>query len=242
MLWIPDAHHPYASKRAWKLLLGVAAGFKPDIVVIQGDFGDCKSVGDHQNDKVTRVHLLEELAGVARALDELHAATLASTERIYMAGNHENRVDRYITSHAPALEGMVSYQEHLKLKDRGWTWVPYRTTRRIGKVHNTHDTGKAGVNAHRQAALAHMGSTIIGHTHRMAYDVKGKFGGLPYLAAMFGWLGDPETAGDYAHEANRAEWVHGCGVGLLLPGGVIHVQPVPFINNRAWVGGTLYSA
>ena len=104
------------------------------------------------------------------------------------------------------------------------------------------DTGKAGKNAHRSTALAYMGSAVQGHTHRMAYEVTGTFDGTPYLAAMLGWLGDRKAA-DYMHEVGAAEWVHGMGIGHMeRDTGIVHVQPIPFVNGKCVVNGELVSA
>jgi hypothetical protein len=84
-----------------------------------------------------------------------------------------------------------------------------------------------------------MGSAVIGHTHRMAYEVVGRFDEHPYLAAMLGWLGDVKTAARYLHEAKSAEWVHGFGVFYMEPSGACHVQPVPIVDGRCVVQGRL---
>jgi hypothetical protein len=129
----------------------------------------------------------------------------------------------------------------LGLHETGWKWVPYRQSVKLGKLNLTHDTGSAGVNAHRQSAARFMGSTVIGHTHRMAYEVTGRFDASPYLACMLGWLGDRGRAAKYLHEASAASWVHGFGVGYLEPtSGVVYLTPVPIIDGRCVVEGVLY--
>jgi hypothetical protein len=139
---------------------------------------------------------------------------------------------------AEQLYPFAHFTDVVELSSR-WTFVPYRKTYKLGRLYLTHDTGKAGPNAHRQARDAHMGNTIIGHTHRMAYEVKGTFQGQPHLAAMFGWLGDADKAGTYLHEAASSDWAHGFGLGYMEEDGTVHVQPVPIINGKALVEGRL---
>lgn len=214
-----------------------------DHTIILGDFVDCQSISMHAPDDVDDLtaNLFGEIASANEALSELMTNTpTAVGHRAYLEGNHEQRLRRYIARQAPALASVIPPVPALLDLKETWQWVPYRQTYRLGKLHLTHDTGKAGKNAHRAAALAHMGSTIIGHTHRMAYDVQGVYGGLPYLAAMFGWLGDPKKV-SYTHEANVAEWVHGFGVGYLdLATGIVHVQPVPIVNGQCVVEGRMF--
>lgn len=242
VLFVPDCHHPNADETAWKVLLSACSYLKPHTLCILGDFVDMESVSMHEPDEVRHANLAVEAALARCRLGELEAACGRGLERkIYIEGNHEQRLQRYLARQAPALWDMVTAQDLLHLDD-SWEWVPYRKSTRIGKLHVTHDTGRAGMNAHRDSAKAFHASAIIGHTHRMAYDVTGTFDGQPYLAAMFGWLGAADRAASYTHEANSANWVHGFGVGHMEANGVVHVQPVPIVSGKCVVSGKLIGA
>lgn len=222
------------------MVLRVARWFKPEHLSILGDFGDADTLKAHAPTEPGTRDFEDELEAVKGALDQLDR--LGATNKIYVCGNHEFRLDRYLMEHAPAMFRSMRWPALLGLKERGWKWVPYRKSARIGKLHLTHDTGTAGVNAHRTSAAAFGGSTVIGHTHRMAYEVKGRFDGTPYLAAMLGWLGDADKAAGYIHEAKASDWVHGFGIFYLEPeSGVVHVQPVPIVNGRCVVNGKLFT-
>ncbi len=240
VVFIPDCHHPYVDQNAWQLALKVVRKVQPKVIVILGDFSDCLPVTGHGLDGPLRYSLLAEISAARHALKELEEAAGPQLDRkIFIEGNHETRLNRYIMQRAPELHGMVDIEKSLGLEESGWEFYPYKTTCQLGKLHITHDTGKAGKNAHRSAALAYMGSSIIGHTHRMAYEVTGTFDGTPYLGAMFGWLGDRKAA-NYMHEVGAAEWVHGMGVGYIEWGtGIVHVQPIPFVHNKCVVAGEL---
>ena len=239
ILFIPDCHIPNHDEKAWGLVLRVAMALKPKHIVILGDFADGETLSAHPATKPGEQDFEVELKAVQGCLDQLDS--LGAENKIYIEGNHEFRLDRYLMEHAPSLFRCVRWQNVLELHRRGWNWVPYRKSTKIGKLNLTHDTGTAGMNAHRTSAVAFGGSAVIGHTHRMAYEVKGRFDGTPYLAAMFGWLGDAEKAATYMHEAQASSWVHGFGVGYLEPqSGIVHVQPVPIVNGRCVVNGKLY--
>jgi hypothetical protein len=129
----------------------------------------------------------------------------------------------------------------LRLRERGWHVTPYQETLRLGKLNVTHDLGKSGATAHEDARRAYEGNAIIGHTHRSSVSYQANMYGMPHLAAMFGWLGDPKQI-DYRHQAKAMrEWVHGVGIGLMEPDGVAHIHAVPFINGRAAVFGEIVS-
>jgi len=238
VLFIPDCHFPNVHEAAWALMLRAAHRFRPDVVVILGDFLDGESVSLHEPDAPARMDLETELVAVRDALDQLDE--LKPSLKIYVEGNHEQRLSRYLARNAPGVYRSMSVPEALDLGGRDWKWVPYRRSIRLGHVRLTHDTGSAGMNAHRSSAKVSGGSTIIGHTHRMAYEVTGRLDDAPYLAAMLGWLGDARAAAGYMHEAKAAEWVSGFGVGLLDDAtGILYLQPVPIVNGKCWVAGEM---
>ncbi|TXH10186.1 MAG: hypothetical protein E6R04_06025 [Spirochaetes bacterium] len=219
-------------------MLQVAHAIKPKTIAIMGDFADGETLSAHPATKPGQRDFEDELSEVNKCLDQLDR--IGADKKVYVCGNHEFRLDRFLMDRAPAMFRSIQWTRLLNLRERGWDWVPYRKSVKIGKLHLTHDTGTAGINAHRQAAKAFGGSSVIGHTHRMAYEVTGRFDGSPYLASMLGWLGDAEKAAEYMHEAKAAEWVHGFGVFYMEPNGIVHLQPVPIVNGTCVVNGKLY--
>lgn len=237
ILFVPDTHVPYEDKKAFALLLEAAKVFKPDEIVIMGDFADFYSVSAHDKSPARGQSLVVEVNAVLDALARL--GKYARSKKTYLCGNHEDRLARYLSQRAPALYGALDVQTLFKLEQTGWDFVPYRETYRLGKLNCTHDTGTAGPNAHRQASTVYRGSAVIGHTHRLGYDVLGVANGRPHLAAMFGWLGDYRQV-DYLHKAKAAQWCLGFGVGWRdRSSGIVHVHPVPIINYTCVVEGKL---
>lgn len=218
-------------------MLKAARYFRPDIVVIQGDFGDFYPVSSHDKDPRRANDLQYEINEIKELLASLNK--LGARRKIYICGNHEDRLERYLMQRAPALFGTVKIPEVLGLKELGWEFVPYKRSLKLGKLNLTHDTGTAGQNAHRQAMDTFQGSVAIGHTHRLEYTVKGRAEGAGQVGAMFGWLGDFDSI-DYMHRMKaKRDWVHGFGLGFMEPNGIMHLQPVPIVNGRCVVMGEL---
>ncbi len=237
ILFVPDSHHPYVDEKAWNVMLRAGAELKPDIIVVEGDFGDFYPVSAHDKDPSRCNDLEYEVGKIKEARTQLDK--LGATRKIFIEGNHEYRLARYLSSNAPALFKMLTVPELFELKANGWEYVPYKSSCRLGKLHLTHDTGTAGQNAHRQSMNAFQGSVVIGHTHRMEFSVLGKADGAPQVGAMFGWLGSFEDI-DYMHTiAAKRAWVHGFGIGFLEPNGVVHLQPVPIVNGACCVLGKI---
>lgn len=236
-IWIPDTHVPFHDKRALGLLHKVAASFKPHETVILGDFGDFYSVSSHSKDPRKERSLLREVDAVLAELAKIEQ--WSSTRRVYVCGNHEQRLERYLADKAPELYESLLLPDVLGLGSR-WEWVPYRQHTKIGKVYATHDTGTAGAVAHTKAHADFQDNIVIGHTHRLAYSVVGNAKGKPHVAAMFGWLGD-RTQADYMHTIKaRRDWALGFGLGYRTPDGTTYLTPVPIVNYTCLVEGKLF--
>lgn len=238
IFFFPDTHVPFHDKKAFELALRVGERLKPDAVVILGDFADFYSVSQHDKSPDRKVSLTEEAEAVQACLGEINQR-IPARRRIYLSGNHEYRLDRYIKSKAPEFHGVTSVEKILNLEGLGWEYVPYHGYAKIGRMLCTHDTGSAGMNAHRKS-LGDAGgvSVVIGHTHRMSTETKASVEGDFIFASMFGWLGDPEQI-DYMHKTKTLAWTQGVGLVYLLPDGTAIPSPIPFYKYQAFVEGSL---
>jgi predicted phosphodiesterase len=240
ILFIPDSHFPYEDKKAFELMLKAGKAFKPDHSIILGDFIDCYSVSSHSKNPKRSLKLTEEVDATKAALDKVKA--LGAKNNVFVSGNHEDRLERYLMDKAPELYDFISTPHILDLQKKGFKYVPYKQAYKIGKLNITHDTGTAGRYAHYKSMDAFQNNVIIGHTHRLGYAVEGDAMGNRHVCAMFGWLGDIEEV-DYMHRIKAVrDWSLGFGVGYLNPKtGVVYVVPVPIVNYTACVEGKLYS-
>lgn len=241
VLIIPDTHVPYHDRLAFDLMLKAGKDFQPDHVIVMGDFADFYSVSSHDKNP-ERVSQLNEEINVA--IEELQKVIdIGARTNVFIAGNHEFRLEKYLMQKAPALWEMMKIPSVLALDKLGFTYVPYRDHYKLGKVYLTHDTGKAGETAHKQALATYGKSIVIGHTHRMAMMIQGNIDGEVYLGSMLGWLGDKKKI-DYNHRANIAkDWVLGFGYGYLNPKtGILYLIPTPIINYSCVVNGKLYES
>lgn len=238
ILFIPDSHVPYQDKAAFKLMLKAGKIFGPDHVVILGDFADFYGVSSHSKDPNRAFKLKEEIEAVKEALDQVK--TLGAETNAFVAGNHEDRLERYLRDKAPELFNFISIPKILELKEKGFSYTPYKQAYKIGKMNVTHDTGVAGRYAHYKALDTFQHNIIIGHTHRLGYAVEGDAQGNRHVTAMFGWLGDVKEI-DYMHQVKaRKEWSLGFGIGHMDPKtGVVYLSPVPIINGTCLIEGQL---
>lgn len=237
---VPDTHRPFHNVKAWSLFLKVARAYKPRHLVCIGDFADFYAVSDHDKSKERVNRFEEELDDVSRGLDELDS--LGASNKLYVAGNHEDRLTRYLMKHQE-LAGVVTIPKLLDLKRREWKYTPYKHHTRLGAVNFTHDVGVASRGAVFRSLDLYQHSIVTGHTHRMMYVVEGTaLGDAPKVAASFGWLGDVDQV-DYMNLAKaRASWALGFGVGQLdTTTGYIYLTPVPILPDYSCcVHGKVY--
>jgi predicted phosphodiesterase len=241
ILFIPDCHVPYQDKKAFNLMLKAAKQFKPDHAIILGDFADFYGVSSHSKDPSRALKLKQEVKETKKALDQVKA--LGAKNNVFVSGNHEDRLERYLRDKAPELYNFISIPEILGLEENGFSYTPYKQAYKIGKLNVTHDAGNAGRYAHYKSLDTFQHNVIIGHTHRIGYAVEGDAQGNRHLTAQLGWLGDVNEI-DYMHQVKaRKDWSLGFGIGYLEPKtGVVYVVPVPIINYTVLIEGKLISA
>ncbi len=242
VLLIPDQHIPYNKNSVWELLLKTVSEFKPDIIVILGDFGDFYAVSGHLKDPGMGNDLKWEVDQVVMHLYQLRK--LAPKARIvFIEGNHEDRLRRYLWERAPELFGVISTQKLLNLDLLKIEFIPYGETLELGVASFTHDLGKAGDNAHRQARADYEGCAVIGHTHGMEFSVKANRKGVPAFGATFGWGGDHEYI-KYTHSHKAVKnYIHGFGTAYLEPKtGHFHTVLHPIVDGKVVVEGKLLKA
>lgn len=241
ILFVPDTHVPYHDKKAFNLVVKVGQEFKPDHTIILGDFIDCYTISAHSKNPKRALGLQDEVDDSVKELYRLKA--LGAKNNVFIAGNHEHRLERYISDKAPDLFPFVSIPEILKLKPNGWTYVPYRSNYQIGKLNITHDTGHAGRYANFRSLDTYQHNIVTGHTHRLGYFVEGNSRGERHLSTSFGWLGDINYVDYMLRIKVVRDWQHGFGIGYLDTNTkVVYVTPVPIINYKCLVNGKLYTS
>ena len=237
IFFVPDAHVPYHDNKAFKLVLKAIKKFAPDTLVVLGDFADFYSVSSHDKSPDRRILLNDELKAVRKALSSLERLNVP--RKIFISGNHENRLERYITTKSPELFGLVTIPELFKLEENDWEYVPYKKHVMLGRLAISHDYGSAGQSAHRTAATKLGSSVVIGHTHRSAMFARNTVDGKLMMSAMFGWLGDL-TQIDYMHQASvTPDWITGFGVGYMLQDGTVVLNSIPIVNNSCILEGEI---
>jgi len=206
--------------------------WEPDTFVCLGDMADFYKISRFPKSPLREENFDAEVDSVNQGLDEIDSLSSLS-RKIFIEGNHEHRLTRYLQEKAPELFSFVNTQKLFKLEERGYEFVPYRESIKVGKLWITHDVGTAGRYSVFRAADTFQHPVVMAHTHRLVYIVEGNATGEHFPAAQFGWMGDVEKV-DYAHKVvAQRSWSLAFGTGLLYPEtGIVHLTPHPIVAHE----------
>lgn len=234
-MYIPDLHAPFHDKLAFALLMKYGKKLHPHRIVILGDWVDNYSVSHFDRDTRRVGSLTEEIDEAKACLEEV--ADLGAERVIFCAGNHEDRLRSYLLRNAPPLIEYFNIPELLGIKQRGWTYVPYKRHIKVGKLYATHDIGYAGVHAAHSSLTAFGHSLVFGHTHQLSERYLGTVAGERFVAINAGWLGDIYRA-DYEHEAKKRFWQLGFAISYEDPQSHnFQAHTVPIVGYRCMLDG-----
>lgn len=230
VLHVSDCHHPFVDKAAWKLLLDVGRSLKPHIIVIHGDFFDFYSVSRHLLDPQMDFKTWKDEMNEARGgLDEL-LSVVPHKEVIYLFGNHENRLNKFVMEKAPKLSGLFKPEEvmglpkHIKV-------VPYGQNGKynIGNLVCVHGS-RAGENPAASMVKKFRSSVIFGHTHKIQEYHINNAHGEDFVALNIGWLGDQRKAADYIQDIS--DWTLGFGITYHKSNGTFFHQLIQIYKDK----------
>lgn len=246
-LILPDSHYPYQDKKAHRLIDKIIAANDFYGIAIMGDWWDFYAISSHSKDPLRKMDLADEIEQGNNRLKEFDK--MGFKRKLFISGNHEYRLDRYIADKAQevyralAPSGLLTVKtipQVLEFRERGWEWTPYKEYAKIGKLYLTHDAGKAGQSAHIDAQAAFEANVVIGHTHRAATIIKGSARGDIHMGVMLGWLGDVNQV-DYMHKIRaQRDWSLGFGIAYHnVSNDFVYLNSVPIIKYTALVEGKL---
>lgn len=241
ILIVSDLHAPFHDKDAWECLLEVVRQTNPGTIVIIGDFSDCLAISSHPKSLDRKHDFAKEVEGVNRCLDELRDAAGYTCRIVWTAGNHEDRITRYLQSNAPELGGIKELRAEglFRCSERRIEWIPYRDSIKIGNCSFTHDVGRCGVNTARQSLLDWGGNIVVGHSHRGGVAYQGEAKGSSHFCLNVGWLGDVNEI-DYNHKMRcKRDWQLGFGIVDQNEDGFSWASFIPVLNGSCVVDGQL---
>lgn len=243
-LIIPDCHIPFEDKRAYNLMLKVGKSINPEEIVILGDYADFYDVNSHGKDPGIETRLSVEIELVIERLEELRHL-FPSANIVYIEGNHEYRLGRYIQNKAPELFGFVSVPDLLSLKDLSIKFIPYGPHQKYnvlgGKLIARHEPLANGVHVAHSTVTKAMHSTIFGHVHRIQESQTVNIDGDNFRGITPGWLGDQKQRA-FNYVKNHHQWSLGFSVVTQMDCGTWFNQMIHIIDYKCQCDGVVYES
>lgn len=240
---IPDCHIPFHDIRAYNLVLGVAEDIGIDELYLTGDFADFYNLSQHgPKDPGIFQTLEDEIFEVNKKLKELNNR-FKNVKKTYVMGNHEYRLDRFITNKCPEFFGVVGIEKILYLDHYGFEYIPYGPYQSVS-IGGTdlllrHEPLSNGKHVAKPTIEKASASVAFGHTHRLEMSYNTTMDGRELVGISCGWLGD-KTNPIFNYIKNFHNWQHGFLV-VDIVNGVPYYQLVHIKNYKCVVNGFLYS-
>jgi hypothetical protein len=212
---IPDSHIPYEDKRAYRLVKKVMHYYRKVIkeITILGDFGDFYAVTGHGKSADMQHTLLSEVESINKYLDYFEK-TFPRAKKVFIEGNHEYRLARYIEKNCPALFGVTDTPYLLKLFERhNFKYIPYgpnQSHQILGSyLVARHEPLASSAKATASKALC---SLVYGHIHRIEESHLVGLDGTNHVCFSVGWLGDKRKDKVFNYVKGHHQWQLGFGL------------------------------
>jgi len=239
---LPDIHYPHYEERVLDAVDDFIVDYDPDEIVYMGDqiSLDCISGWNKRKPLLKEgQRLLHDYDDFnCKILEHHEAITRPDCRRVFMIGNHEQRIEWYCEEH-PELQGMIDMIRHLKLIERGYEIIPFNEIHRVGKLNVIH--GFYWNKYHAVKTLdAFEGNVVYGHVHNpqmyakvSPIDRKGY-----HTATSLGCLCNIQP--DYKKGAPNF-WINQFGVVESLPAtGYFNLYPITIIDGSFMYNGEYY--
>lgn len=213
VVFISDIHAPFQDDKALQILYKFIKWFKPSTVFIMGDLLDCYAISRFTKDPKGKLNFKKEI-DAARSILKTIRSVSGDAKIIYLRGNHELRMQRYLWNRAEELSMLpeLTVPHLLGLDELNIEWVEKGMMMFKGVMvkHGSVVRQYAGYSA--KAEFEKNGcSGVSGHTHRSAIYMHTNSGG-EYKWMECGCLCSLEQ--EYM-DGEKANWQSGFGVGYF---------------------------
>lgn len=230
---LSDLQIPFQDDKVlWNLVIPFVKELKPHGVILNGDVTDCYAISDFTKSPFGPTDLAVE----QRIAGRLMSALRDPKERLWIGGNHEDRLRRYIWQNAKALatDPELSFACRFKTEENGFDYRPYGYIHHLGSLLVTHgdQVSKHSGQTARMHFEKYGRSVIIGHTHRLGSFFRRDYNG-PHGAWENGCL--CRLSAEWVQFPN---WQQGFSIVHLDPkSGFFNVQQIPILPGPSLMYG-----
>ena len=227
-----------AEGQALEKLLPYIEDFKPDEIVIGGDFVDLDAISQYSAHKRRSRGIADVLKETKAELDwgkktlgMIRKAAGPRCKITFIIGNHEDRLQEFFFEYPQMANGLCGIEESLGLKGLGINAIQLGGNHRIGKVYFMHGEGYNGDLFTKNAAGKCRKNVRLFHHHtNQSYMITSELDGddkieVKSVGCMCG------MAPSYL-KGQQNRWINSFLVGYVFPDGNFQDFTVNIINGR----------
>lgn len=246
VLFLTDVHIPFHDKRAYELALKVALSERESIkeVILNGDFLDMYGVNGHGIDPRLKIDAEDEIRAGRKELKRIRAM-FPKAKLVFLQGNHEFRLERYMAQNAPAVVDMLTTPKALELHTVKATYIPFTPDQKYrvlgSSLYARHRPNGSGANAAIQTVKNCGASVIYGDIHKTQECQHVTLRGDYHRAIGVGWLGDKNHP-VMSYVKNHHDWQLGFAIITVLNDGTWFCENKTIINYTVMHNGKVFKS
>lgn len=239
-----DQHCPWQDETVHAAFLRFLKMYKPDGIIINGDFLDGYSVSRHltgaldlQISDKTMITLEKEMIPANDVLDDYDAFLPKGCKKIFLYGNHEDRLRRFIGQGLNSVLGnLLSPRRLLNLDRRKYETIEDYPSGyyELGHLQVAHGS-KASMNASKGILDEYRHSVANNHTHTSQLTYVGGIG-VKQVGICVGCMCDMNSQG-MKYAKNTGRWVHGWLAVSVEKDGAFYPELVLGYKKNFYFGG-----
>lgn len=161
----PDVHVPYQHKQAVECLIRVCKTLRPDFFINLGDLHDFYQLSRFDKDPSRKTTVADDCTEVRKFLYKIDGVLPVKCRKVFIEGNHEIRLQKYIWQHGMDLGKMIpSLGEYIHLPQLGWDHIKYGKLFQLGNVLYMHGD-RCGINVSLNMIRKYGMNVVHGHDH-----------------------------------------------------------------------------
>ena len=250
---INDNHFPFHNPRLFHY---DCTGLIPDIIddcgydriILNGDLLDMYNWNSyHLHPDVLAKWSMQDELDVGREFIQSLRKRWPKKEIVYLLGNHEDRMERWVIEKAKPLHNILRFENELQLELHDIEFYPYTWDYQIenSKCHVMHSPASYGENGANTSLKKKVDSTYIyGCSHRQQTACVTGASGEVYESYFNGWLGSidetPEHRQVFKYRKGHFNWQNCFADVVVIDGFEYIVSQYSIRNEKVFIDGNLW--
>ena len=175
LVLINDVHVPYHDAETVAAVKRGIKHLKPDILLLGGDIADFYNVSTFNKDPSREEDFETEIHEVRDFLKDVKNNWGAKSVK-YMLGNHEKRMQKYISKNSPDLHWVegLQFEKIMKLDEIGIDYIPERYWNHKGVMYSHLDKAlKWGGASSKNIGMDYNTTVVHTHNHKVGHTSHG---------------------------------------------------------------------